>query len=79
VQAVILQLLDGLRREDGLAMLFVSHDLNVVRMMCEPVVVLRDGEVVEQGESAAIFAGASHPYTRALIEAVPHFGGPETA
>jgi len=56
VQAVVLQLLDRLRREDDLAFLFVSHDLNVVRMMCDRTIVLLNGHIVEQGESWAMFA-----------------------
>ena len=76
IQAVILQLLDRLRREDGLALLFVSHDLNVVRMMCDHLVVLQDGAVVEQGPSAALFANPREPYTQALLDAVPHFQPP---
>ena len=55
VQAVVLQLLDRLRREDDLAFLFVSHDLNVVRMMCDRTIVLQNGRIVEQGESRAMF------------------------
>jgi peptide/nickel transport system ATP-binding protein len=73
IQAVILQLLDRLRREDDVALLFVSHDLNVVRMLCDELVVLRDGRVVEAGPSDAVFARPQHPYTRALLDAVPHF------
>ena len=73
VQAVILQLLDRLRREDGMAFLFVSHDLNVVRMMCEHTVVLRLGRVVEAGPSAQVFATPRAEYTRALLDAIPHF------
>jgi ABC-type glutathione transport system ATPase component len=72
VQAVVLQLLDRLRREDDLAFLFVSHDLNVVRMMCERTIVLRNGRIVEQGESRALFDHPQTAYTRELVEAVPH-------
>ena len=73
IQATILQLLDRLRREDGIALLFVSHDLNVVRMMCDDLVVLQNGQVVEAGPSHAVFAAPQAPYTRALLDAVPHF------
>jgi peptide/nickel transport system ATP-binding protein len=76
VQAVILQLLDRLRREDDLALLFVSHDLNVVRMMCERTVVMQNGAIVEQGESLALFAAPQTEYARTLLEAVLHLGGP---
>ena len=72
VQAVVLQLLDRLRREDDLAFLFVSHDLNVVRMMCDRTIVLRNGRIVEQGESRALFDNPQTDYTRELVEAVPH-------
>jgi peptide/nickel transport system ATP-binding protein len=73
VQAVILTLLDRLRREDGLAFLFVSHDLNVVRMMCERIIVLQQGRVVEHSESQAIFDRPATAYTRELLAAIPHF------
>jgi peptide/nickel transport system ATP-binding protein len=72
VQAVVLQLLDRLRREDNLAFLFVSHDLNVVRMMCDHTIVLRNGCIVAQGESRAVFDNPQTDYTRELVEAVPH-------
>ena len=72
VQAVVLNLLDRLRRERGLALLFVSHDLNVVRMMCDQVVVLREGQVVEQGPSAELFARPQAAYTQALLAVIPH-------
>jgi peptide/nickel transport system ATP-binding protein len=72
VQAVVLQLLDRLRREDGLGFLFVSHDLNVVRMMCQRTIVLRGGLIVEEGESRALFDHPQTDYTRELVEAVPH-------
>jgi peptide/nickel transport system ATP-binding protein len=76
VQAVVLQLLDRLRREDNLAFLSVSHDLNVVRMMCDRTIVLRAGGIVEQGESRALFANPRTDYTRELVDAVPHIGAP---
>lgn len=72
VQAVVLQLLDRLRREDDLAFLFVSHDLNVVRMMCDRTIVLQNGRIVEQGESRAMFDNPQTAYTRELVDAVPH-------
>ena len=73
VQAVVLHLLDRLRRETGLAFLFVSHDLNVVRMMCERTMVLQGGRVVEEGPSEQVFAAPQAPYTAALLAAIPHF------
>ena len=73
VQAVVLHLLDRLRREAGLAFLFVSHDLNVVRMMCERTIVLQGGRVVEAGASAQVFSAPREPYTAALLAAIPHF------
>ncbi len=78
VQAVVLQLLDRLRREDNLALLFVSHDLNVVRMMCERTIVLRNGRIVEQGESRALFDNPQTEYTRELVAAVPHIAREES-
>jgi peptide/nickel transport system ATP-binding protein len=71
VQAVTLQLLERLRREEGLAFLFVSHDLNVVRMMCERTIVLQNGRIVEQGESRALFDSPQAAYTRDLLAAIP--------
>ncbi|MCW5636606.1 MAG: ABC transporter ATP-binding protein [Rubrivivax sp.] len=74
VQAVVLQLLDTLRRDLGLTTLFVSHDLNVVRLLTDRVAVMYLGRVVEVGDSASVFAHAAHPYTRALLSAIPGHG-----
>ncbi len=73
IQAGVLQLLGRLRREDGLALLFVSHDLNVVRMMCDDLVVLQGGTVVEAGPSRAVFDDPQAPYTRRLLDSIPYF------
>ena len=71
VQAQILDLLDDLRRQHNLALLFISHDLSVVARIAQRVAVLRRGEIVEQGASAQIFSAPQHAYTRSLLAAVP--------
>ena len=70
-QAQALNLIGGLSRDLGLAMAFISHDLSVIRAVCDRVYVLRLGEIVEEGPCEAVFAAPKHPYTRALIDAIP--------
>ncbi len=71
IQAQILDLLRALREEMGLALLFVSHDLSVVRAVCSRVLVMLDGRVVEEGACAEVFANPQHDYTRSLLAAIP--------
>lgn len=68
-QAQILLLLKELKHED--ALIFISHDLSVVRVLCDRVMVLRQGAVVEEGACSQLFANPRHPYTRALLSAIP--------
>jgi oligopeptide/dipeptide ABC transporter ATP-binding protein len=71
VQAQLLHLLLRLRAELGFAMLFISHDLAVVRFLCSRVLTMHRGEIVEQGSIDAVFTNPQHPYTNALLSAVP--------
>ena len=73
VQVVILQLLEDLKKRLGMSYLFVSHDLNVVRLLCDRVMVMYLGRIVETGPAEEVFRNPAHPYTKALLSAIPHF------
>jgi peptide/nickel transport system ATP-binding protein len=73
VQAVVLQLLDRLKRELGMSYIFVSHDLNVVRLLCERVIVMNRGRIVETGTADDVLRNPQDAYTRTLVQAIPHF------
>jgi len=70
VQAQILNLLSDLRRDLGLALLFISHDLSVVRYLCDRVLVMHQGVVVEEGPCGALFESPNHPYTKKLLNSI---------
>lgn len=73
VQAVVLQQLDRLKREMGMSYIFVSHDLNVVRLLCERVIVMNKGKIVETGAADQVLNAPREAYTKALVSAIPHF------
>jgi len=72
VQAVVLNLLQDLKRQMGMSYLFVSHDLNVVRLLCDRVIVMRSGRIVEQGRADQVLGDPQDAYTRELLTAIPH-------
>ena len=75
VQASVLKLFRSLQQTFALTYLFISHDLAVVRAMCQRLAVMYLGKIVEEGETRAVFETPRHPYTQALLAAVPRIGG----
>ncbi|MFB6610326.1 dipeptide ABC transporter ATP-binding protein [Agromyces sp. NPDC056379] len=71
VQAQVLSLVEEIRRERGLTVLFISHDLAVVRRLCDETVVMKTGAIVERGRTVELLGDPQHPYTRLLIDSVP--------
>lgn len=72
VQAVVLNLLEDLKHSLGMSYLFVSHDLNVVRLLCDRIIVMRAGKIVEEGGTEAVLSAPKTDYTRELLAAIPH-------
>jgi ABC-type glutathione transport system ATPase component len=77
VQAQVLNLMQDLQAQFGITYMLISHDLAVVQHLCDDVAVLREGSIVEQGPPERLFRDAQHPYTRALLEAVPEAEPPQ--
>jgi peptide/nickel transport system ATP-binding protein len=74
VQAEILELIRSLRDEAGMSVLFISHDLAVISELCDRIVVMRIGQILEQGRAADVLGAPAHEYTKALVAAVPKVG-----
>ena len=75
VQAQIIELFRKLNREKGCAILFISHDLSLVKTLCHRVIVMKDGRIVEEGDTQKVFYDPEQAYTKELIDAIPRIGG----
>jgi peptide/nickel transport system ATP-binding protein len=78
VQAIVLNLLEDLKHRLGMSYLFISHDLNVVRLLCDRIIVMQQGEIVEEGDARTIMDHPETDYTRSLLAAIPHPPARET-
>ena len=74
IQAQILDLMENLKQKTGTSILFITHDLGVVAEVCDDVVVMYSGRVVEKGDVRSVFASLSHPYTKGLLASIPKLG-----
>ena len=78
VQAIVLNLLEDLKHRLGMSYLFISHDLNVVRLLCDRIIVMQQGKIVEEGDARTIMDHPETDYTRSLLAAIPHPPARET-
>ncbi len=75
IQGQILELLKALQKESGMSIIFITHDLGVVANLCDEVMVMYAGRVVERARTEELFRSPSHPYTKGLLNAIPHLDG----
>ena len=75
LRAGVLEILGRLRDEFSVSVLYISHDLSTIRQICDRVLIMRDGEVVEQGATSSVLQDPSHSYTQSLVEAAPRLSG----
>lgn len=73
IQAQILDLMRNLQKQEGMGMILITHDLGVVAEMCDDVAVMYAGQIIEYGDVKSLFKNPKHPYTRGLLDSIPHF------
>ena len=76
IQAQILQILKGFQKQNGMAMLYITHNFGIIAELCDRVSVMCGGHIVEQGDTDSIFYNAAHPYTRVLLSLIPRMDEP---